>query len=366
MTIVLFLQCFAWVLMHVGFSILLEALSGTARDPEGANLLDFEQVLTVDVLKSQSKTNLLIVVGVLAATFLIILPIFMYLGLGMMAQLAKLPTQLREFRIQEAKCFCCSNNHRHPHTQKLLPCDRELVYRKISSWFSGRKGDDGKYLDFFNSLVHERLSVAMLKRAGGSALPIDHAVCGALACNLPWLIDFIPWWAESQLTGRSYIIWFLRGVMLWSVNIFVLLGLMRGYIILGTASVQFLGRASKTALAFAVVPAICFLAIFLWAPFRWVYAVTGDTSLLPAIPYFCTVLMVGGMWCPKLPKLMRRAAGTSRTSRTSATMRAGETSPVMTPDAAGAVASPSTRLSHREAAHDRRIIRFGRTLTEFV
>lgn len=43
-----------------------------------------------------------------------VMPLLYYIGIGMMKDLAALPGQLRHFRVQDAKCFCCSCQHCHP------------------------------------------------------------------------------------------------------------------------------------------------------------------------------------------------------------------------------------------------------------
>eukprot|EP00929_Paragymnodinium_shiwhaense_P039523 TRINITY_DN20742_c0_g2_i3.p1 TRINITY_DN20742_c0_g2~~TRINITY_DN20742_c0_g2_i3.p1 ORF type:complete len:307 (+),score=9.49 TRINITY_DN20742_c0_g2_i3:237-1157(+) len=43
-------------------------------------------------------------------------------------------SQLRTFSVQNANCFCCSNDHKDPITGKELLCDRTLVYRALMEW----------------------------------------------------------------------------------------------------------------------------------------------------------------------------------------------------------------------------------------
>ena len=67
------------------------------------------------------------------------LPLLFYLGIGMMSDLKELPQQLRKFRVQDAKCFCCSHKHRHPDTGEVLPCDRELMFQMLQKWFGEKQ-----------------------------------------------------------------------------------------------------------------------------------------------------------------------------------------------------------------------------------
>ena len=48
--------------------------------------------------------------------------------------------QLQTFKVREAKCFCCSNNHHHPQTGAELICDRELVYESLKDLYSAKPG----------------------------------------------------------------------------------------------------------------------------------------------------------------------------------------------------------------------------------
>ena len=41
-----------------------------------------------------------------------------YLGLGLVSELQELPRQLQDFRVREAKCFCCSSDHCHPRLER--------------------------------------------------------------------------------------------------------------------------------------------------------------------------------------------------------------------------------------------------------
>ena len=58
-----------------------------------------------------------------------LMPLLYFIGLGMSAELKELPNQLQEFRVQDAKCFCCSHGHRHPDTGEALACDRDTWLR---------------------------------------------------------------------------------------------------------------------------------------------------------------------------------------------------------------------------------------------
>eukprot|EP00929_Paragymnodinium_shiwhaense_P039524 TRINITY_DN20742_c0_g2_i4.p1 TRINITY_DN20742_c0_g2~~TRINITY_DN20742_c0_g2_i4.p1 ORF type:complete len:550 (+),score=22.80 TRINITY_DN20742_c0_g2_i4:81-1730(+) len=43
-------------------------------------------------------------------------------------------SQLRNFSMTNANCFCCSNDHKDPITGTELMCDRRLVYQALKEW----------------------------------------------------------------------------------------------------------------------------------------------------------------------------------------------------------------------------------------
>lgn len=55
--------------------------------------------------------------------------------------------QLKRFRVQSAECFCCSIKHTLPDSLEPVPCDRDLIYRTLSSWFKKDDEDEVKEED---------------------------------------------------------------------------------------------------------------------------------------------------------------------------------------------------------------------------
>ena len=100
MAVVLF-----YVLIAVGVQTILDLLERKAL----LGLLLFELALV-----------LILTVGISISTLI-----------ETMHDFAKLAGQIKVFRVQESECFCCSNNHRHPHTGQLMQCDRDQIYQKI-------------------------------------------------------------------------------------------------------------------------------------------------------------------------------------------------------------------------------------------
>ena len=212
---------------------------------------------------------------------LLILPSFTYMGQVNMKDLATLPVQLWNFRVQNCKCFCCSNSHRDPTTGETLQCDRLLVHRMLAKWFSASEEteDDLSYLNSFNKVVQDELSLVM-QSASGSTLRFRDAFCAAWGCTFPWISDFIPWWANSELRGLSFFLWFLRGFMLWSYNGLLVMIMMQGSVVLWKVSLSVIDRMPVAVLVVLQVAAFLTLALCVWLPFRWWYATTSVVSVI--------------------------------------------------------------------------------------
>ena len=175
----------------------------------------------------------------------------------------------------------------------------------LARWFGKTSdGDEFAYVERFNRLVREELSIVVLS---GGTLRFTDAVKVAWSCTIPWISDFIPWWADSHLTGFlveeweslkqifgicfvpyglmdlygplcqiqgfSWFRWFLRGFMLWSYNGIVMLAAMCACGILWKLS-SALERVPRCILTLAQVAALLGFAILVWLPFRWWYVMT--------------------------------------------------------------------------------------------
>jgi len=139
-----------------------------------------------------------------------------------------LPHQLANFRVRQAKSFCCENNHIVPETGLPIRCDRELVYQKLTERYLNKfgglsnqgeelgeseelerlrsKSNSGEWsvqklsgnsvlqaaaLDTFDRLVHNELASDLLRECGRNALKY-HQILYAAA---PWFwfsCDLIP------------------------------------------------------------------------------------------------------------------------------------------------------------------------------
>ncbi|CAJ1343919.1 unnamed protein product [Effrenium voratum] len=231
------------------------------------------------------------------------LPLLFYLGIGMMSDLKELPGQLREFRVQDAECFCCSHNHRHPDTGEVLLCDRELMFQMLKKWF-GRAGDlHDEHLDVFNRLVHEDLAPRVLRSVGSDVLPFNYSMYMVVACTLPGLCTLIPTLAagppNSSFNVFQHGVWALREIMNWAfAGVIVLYALRlstRGWLI----AVRLAGRCSRhhQLICSLLMPMILTLTLSIqFFSFQLALSHSEQDSLLPAIPFVTWSLALYCFW----------------------------------------------------------------------
>ncbi|CAE7030157.1 cpr6 [Symbiodinium natans] len=99
------------------------------------------------------KLSLLALSCVTAARLL-----FLYYG-----SVRALKEQLREFRMQDAKCVCCDLGHLDACLGSAVICDREIVSECICTWFGS--------VDGFESAVRSRVSKALAGQLGQFPCP---------------------------------------------------------------------------------------------------------------------------------------------------------------------------------------------------
>ncbi|CAK9028350.1 unnamed protein product [Durusdinium trenchii] len=154
----------------------------------------------------------------------IFVPFATYLALGY-TSLFELPEHLSEFRVQETRCFCCSNQHRHPFSDEELPCDRELVFATLQKWFgSAPEGEeDEEYLDRFNLLVQEKLSSRMSSTVGRGLPPLRHVLSTVCVAPVPFYSVFVTIWLWELMHGEEEEEE-MESSLRWTENLLELLG----------------------------------------------------------------------------------------------------------------------------------------------
>jgi len=121
------------------------------------------------------------------------IPLALYVGLGCMTQLYQLPQQLLHFQVQEAECFCCSNNHKHPETGKELPCDRQLVFSALQKWFGDVNDVSAEtWMHRFNMMVRKTLSRRIALTVGRGLPPFSYVLSTVCVAPFPFLCFFLP------------------------------------------------------------------------------------------------------------------------------------------------------------------------------
>ncbi|CAE7815206.1 unnamed protein product [Symbiodinium sp. CCMP2592] len=237
----------------------------------------------------------LVGLGIFSVILIALLPLMVHTGLWFMKELAALPEQLKAFRIQDTECYCCAHGHRHPKTGAAIPCDREYVYWMLRTWFHDPEAPGESYLDSFNALVREQMAPVVLKHAGGSTLPLSYALYACAACNLPWLSDYIPWWAAAYVSGSKAgvtgFLWWLRGMMLFLYHPLLQLAMMRICTMMWKVLLPLADRTWRTVLTTLQILIMIVIAMVLWLAFRYVYQATDSTSLLPAVPFVALAIL---------------------------------------------------------------------------
>ncbi|CAE7445717.1 unnamed protein product, partial [Symbiodinium sp. CCMP2456] len=127
---------------------------------------------------------LALVSALMTLVFALVLPLVYAIGIELMRELAGLPQQLAQFRMQDATCFCCSNGHAHPQTGAPIPCDRQLVFKLLHKWY-GRDEDGAEFmsedaLESFNVMVRKQLAPRVVSGLGASMLPLPYTVFRAV------------------------------------------------------------------------------------------------------------------------------------------------------------------------------------------
>lgn len=155
----------------------------------------------------------------LAPFVLLSVPVTFYIGISLFEDLQELPQQMANFSVRHAQCFCCSNDHRHPQTGEVLPCDRELIFGTLKKWY-GEPGDVGtEHLDRFDYQVQESLAPTVLRGMGRSWIPLNYTVYMVGVASVPGLSRTILSWKAGppvELAGFDLVVWGSREFMKWA------------------------------------------------------------------------------------------------------------------------------------------------------
>ncbi|CAE7204435.1 unnamed protein product [Symbiodinium sp. CCMP2592] len=261
---------------------------------------------------------LVLVVGLVC----IVIPFVNYLGIELMSDLEILPEQLSSFRIQDASCFCCSNEHIHPVSGRSLPCDRQLVHETLHSWRSQADGhteagpalaeDPEETLEFFNALVQTRLSEVVLQSMRGT-FPVKYVLYMTCVCTFPFIAVYISRGIMKMLEGpdledgeeeeaEEVMVAprrMLRGFCQATYPVLVILFAARGFQPLLKLGLSMQKLVPRAAASFLLAPATLFVTILTWFPFEYTMLRTDEQeeSLLWLFPYLVMLLVTVCAYC---------------------------------------------------------------------
>lgn len=93
----------------------------------------------------------------------------------LVGNLRDLERQLKEFKVQEAHCFCCDRGHgdetwnpdRLEASSEGACCDRELIYSALSQWFPDEEDKGLGHLEKFNKYIQEVVEPAVSRSVAG-------------------------------------------------------------------------------------------------------------------------------------------------------------------------------------------------------
>ncbi|CAE7459868.1 unnamed protein product [Symbiodinium natans] len=232
--------------------------------------------------------------SLIASTVILFFPLLNYIGFEFMQELEELPRQICNFRVQEAQCFCCSNQHRHPETGAEIPCDRVTVAQTLQQWF-GRPGDIGEeYCRRFNRLVRNKLGPKILRSVGGDALPLSYVLYVICSSTMPWLSTVIARIAQGPArapAGLGSLVWSLRLLLEWAQLCLALLFIMRISMLMWKKGSSMKLRRNRLLAALAMVVPDMAAGIATWWCFVLVYDSTANSSMLPGIPFILVLLL---------------------------------------------------------------------------
>ncbi|CAK9033764.1 Uncharacterized protein SCF082_LOCUS20637 [Durusdinium trenchii] len=315
LAVILFLFCMAEHMVTFGQSFWSKAME---KELQTVSLqIDDIELLGAEIENSQAYAHLMKLA--LFLPFLAFNPVLYYIGLGLMSDLQKMPSQLQDFRVQDAQCACCASGHRHPVTGEALGCDREAIFQMLKKWY-GQEGDVGEsHLESFNRRVHEVLAPRVLQSVGSDVLPFSYCLYMISVSKVPQLCSLIPHLAAgpaNDLAARAHFAsadlseaarwaqaaWALRHVMTWAMDgvaalfwVRLSMRLWRWAVDLGLVGKS---KARKLVSAFLLsLPLGVFLCTMVIS-YHGVLLSTDVDSLYCAIPFAFWIFVLGSIWRP--------------------------------------------------------------------
>lgn len=232
-----------------------------------------------------------------------------YIGLQLMNDLTQLPQQLKNFRIQESKCFCCTSNHVHPVTGRRMICDRSLVFHTLKKWFGSRADRDleeGSHLELFNQMIQQELSQSILQTVGSDTAPLSYCIYLVSAGNVPFIAQYIARIAvglRGETSVLNHCVAAARQLMSWGSLSLLSICAVRVSMVFWKLGLRLSSKSainSGCVVSVFVSPLIVLTLSLLWLPFQATYAWTSSYSSLPAIPFGIVILVTFYLFAPTM------------------------------------------------------------------
>lgn len=125
--------------------------------------------------------------GVILIQVLVLYPTYFYIMNTMLRDVEEMPRLVRDFRLEEAECFCCSCGHKHPATMEEVACDRQLIYEVLRHW----SGESEDIQTVFKSHLDEHVLPSVEQTYHSPALFMRPLMSAVLVASCPFIGDFI-------------------------------------------------------------------------------------------------------------------------------------------------------------------------------
>lgn len=276
---ILFMICFLVVSLVQATTVLAETalLQSTASD------------WTVDAI--------FLLIGINAIMASILLPLCFFFWTKMFKDVAELHRQLTSFKVQETSCYCCTQRHRDPATGAVISCDRKLIYGVLKKWYGGSKKN---YLEVFNGLVREQLSLPIQRKLQDNTLLLQYLAAAGLAAICPFFAMWIPRLARSYAEEGS--IGLLRRLQPKVYLILLVLCMLHVSVLIGKAGVDLASCFNQILLACGQACFETLMCLMLWFPFSVSMFMTDENSYLPAVTLGVLFLVDMYLFTRALPK----------------------------------------------------------------
>ncbi|CAL1149618.1 unnamed protein product, partial [Cladocopium goreaui] len=243
------------------------------------------------------------------------LPLILYIGIGLMKEVDELPEQLQTFQVRKTKCFCCtsafpgsSGKHQHPKSGATLPCDRRAVYKQLRDWYSEATWaqQDGKSsktaaLDSFDHHVRDDLASSVMRSIGGGwyvTYSMTLIYAALMPLNSLWINEAFagPSGGDVQLEGEEQLRWVIRcSIRLAHQPVLAVLTLWL-YMAMCKAGVILTYGCSRMAAALILLVPLLIVEFLFKMPVEFFMRITDDTSLIPVIPFAFSLALSLILW----------------------------------------------------------------------